>query len=257
MTYSAWLDQVVGASLVTWDANNNLVAQLAAEVPSAANGDVSADGLTITFKVETKPQMVRWPTADIERCALYLANPGGSEERPHQPRQAMIKSPALIRRMTPLLCFISKPCTLPGRLCSPWVRIQLACSFLPIFSKVRPASRRMLRSTSPTVGAGAYMIKEWVAGDHMTLVANPNYYGAKPKICQINIKFVPDTTTALAALKTGDVDFVPDFAEGDIPTLSCFGPCPAICAWILRRSSSTCCSTSASPTAPKRMPQAP
>ena len=55
MTYSAWLDQVVSASLVTWDANNNLVAQLATEVPSAANGDVSADGLTITFKVETKP----------------------------------------------------------------------------------------------------------------------------------------------------------------------------------------------------------
>ncbi len=84
MTYSAWLDQVVGASLVTWDANNNLVAQLAAEVPSAANGDVSADGLTITFKVKTKPQMVRWPTADFERCTLHLAITGGSEERPHQ-----------------------------------------------------------------------------------------------------------------------------------------------------------------------------
>ena len=57
MTYSAWLDQVVGASLVTWDAKNNLVAQLASEVPSAANGDVSADGLTITFKL--KPNL-KW-----------------------------------------------------------------------------------------------------------------------------------------------------------------------------------------------------
>ncbi len=76
----------------------------------------------------------------------------------------------------------------------------------------------------PTVGAGAYLIKDWVAGDHMTLVVNPNYYGAKPKISQINIKFVPDTTTALAALKTGDVDFVPDFSEGDIPTLTALAP---------------------------------
>src|SRR5271157_3965358 len=57
MTYSAWLDQVVGASLVTWDAKNNLVAQLATEVPSAANGDVSADGLTVTFKL--KPNL-KW-----------------------------------------------------------------------------------------------------------------------------------------------------------------------------------------------------
>ncbi len=87
MTYSAWLDQVVGASLVTWDAKNNLVAQLAVDVPSASNGEVSADGLTVTFKVETKPQMVRWPTPDLQRCTLYLAKPGGSEERPHQPRR--------------------------------------------------------------------------------------------------------------------------------------------------------------------------
>ena len=77
---------------------------------------------------------------------------------------------------------------------------------------------------SPTVGAGPFLVKEWVAGDHMTLVQNPNYNGTAPKLTQINIKFVPDTTTALAALKTGDVDFVPDFAEGDIPTLSALEP---------------------------------
>ena len=41
---------------------------------------------------------------------------------------------------------------------------------------------------------------------------------------QINIKFVPDPKTALAALKTGDVDFVPDFAESDIPTISALEP---------------------------------
>ena len=51
----------------------------------------------------------------------------------------------------------------------------------------------MPKSTSPTVVAGAFMIKEWVAGDHMTLVPNPNYYGAKPKLSEIDIKFVPDT----------------------------------------------------------------
>jgi peptide/nickel transport system substrate-binding protein len=58
----------------------------------------------------------------------------------------------------------------------------------------------------------------------MTLVANSNYYQGTPKLAQINIKFVPDPETALAALKTGDVDLVPDFAESDIPTLSALEP---------------------------------
>ena len=73
------------------------------------------------------------------------------------------------------------------------------------------------------------MIKEWVAGDHMTLVPNPNYYGGDPKLSQINIKFVAVLTqAALAALKTGDVDFVPDFAESDIPDPYRSGTRPAL-----------------------------
>ena len=85
MTYSAWLDQVVGASLLTWDAKNNLVAQLAAEVPSTANGDVSADGLTVTFKLKPNLKWSDGQPLDLKRCALYLAKPDGPEERPHQP----------------------------------------------------------------------------------------------------------------------------------------------------------------------------
>jgi len=58
----------------------------------------------------------------------------------------------------------------------------------------------------------------------MTLLPNPNYWKGHPKLDQIQIKFVPDPETALAALKTGDVDFVPDFAESDVPTLTALEP---------------------------------
>jgi len=52
------------------------------------------------------------------------------------------------------------------------------------------------------------------------MVANPNYWQGTAKLAQINFKIVPNPETALAALKTGDVDMVPDFSESDIKTLS-------------------------------------
>jgi len=223
MTYSAWLDQVVGASMVTWDAKNNLVPQLATEVPSTANGDVSADGLTITFKL--KPGL-KWSDGQpiTSKDVLFTWQQQVDQKNAPISRSGYtsITSIDTPDDTTAVLHFSS--------VYAPW----------PTLFSVGPNTTGMLLPAhilqgqegleknaeihSPTVVAGAYMIKEWVAGDHMTLVANPNYYGGTPKISQINIKFVPDTTTALAALKTGDVDFVPDFAESDIPTLSALEP---------------------------------
>jgi peptide/nickel transport system substrate-binding protein len=55
------------------------------------------------------------------------------------------------------------------------------------------------------------MFKEWVSGDHMTFVKNPSYWGPKPHLDQITIKFEPDTNTQLADLRTGTIDMGWDF----------------------------------------------
>jgi peptide/nickel transport system substrate-binding protein len=49
MSYSIWIVQLTFAGLAEWDENNNLVPDLATEIPTADNGGVSADGLTITW----------------------------------------------------------------------------------------------------------------------------------------------------------------------------------------------------------------
>jgi peptide/nickel transport system substrate-binding protein len=62
------------------------------------------------------------------------------------------------------------------------------------------------------VGTGPFVFKEWVSGDHMTLVKNNNYWGShKAYLDQITIKFEPDTNTELADLRTGTIDFGVDF----------------------------------------------
>jgi len=48
MSYAIWMTQMTLAGLGEWDAEGNFIPELAAELPSADNGGVSADGLTIT-----------------------------------------------------------------------------------------------------------------------------------------------------------------------------------------------------------------
>jgi ABC-type transport system substrate-binding protein len=55
------------------------------------------------------------------------------------------------------------------------------------------------------VGAGPYILKEWVKGDRLVFVRNENYYGDKPTVAQITWKIVPEAATREAMLRTGQV----------------------------------------------------
>lgn len=55
-------------------------------------------------------------------------------------------------------------------------------------------------------GTGAYTLQEWVRGDHITLVANANYFKAKPKVDKLVFRIIPDDTTRTMMLKTGELD---------------------------------------------------
>jgi peptide/nickel transport system substrate-binding protein len=72
---------------------------------------------------------------------------------------------------------------------------------------------------NPTVGDGPYVFEEWESGSFARFVANENYWGPKPKIDEIFIRFVPDDASQVAALKTGDADLGTFISYSDIPGL--------------------------------------
>lgn len=60
-------------------------------------------------------------------------------------------------------------------------------------------------------GTGPFMEVEYVAGDHYTVEANPDYWGEdKPAVGEIRFNFYPDPTSRLLALQAGDVDMITD-----------------------------------------------
>ena len=57
------------------------------------------------------------------------------------------------------------------------------------------------------LSSGPYMLEEWVTGDHMTFVRNPNYYEKdKPQIDQIIVQIVPDAAVRRTMMVEGDAD---------------------------------------------------
>jgi peptide/nickel transport system substrate-binding protein len=63
------------------------------------------------------------------------------------------------------------------------------------------------------------MVKEWVKGDHLTLEANPNYWRGAPPIQTLIYKPVPEKSTRMNLLITGEADIVKDLDPDDLAQL--------------------------------------
>ena len=58
------------------------------------------------------------------------------------------------------------------------------------------------------VGTGPYQLSSWRRGDSIQLGANPKYWGAKPKLPSVTLKYFKDATAMNNALLTGGIDVI-------------------------------------------------
>ena len=56
------------------------------------------------------------------------------------------------------------------------------------------------------IGIGPYLIKEWVSGDHATLVKRDDYWGEGYTFDTIECRFIADANSRSLALQSGDID---------------------------------------------------
>ena len=65
-----------------------------------------------------------------------------------------------------------------------------------------------------TIGSGPYVVTEWVANDHYTLVYNDKYWGDEPSVKKLSVRVIPDATTQDLMFKNGELDII-DLASLD------------------------------------------
>ena len=64
------------------------------------------------------------------------------------------------------------------------------------------------KEPSDTIGTGPYIVTEWVANDHYTLVYNDKYWGDEPSVKKMDVRVIPDPSTQNLMFQNGELDLI-------------------------------------------------
>ena len=92
------------------------------------------------------------------------------------------------------------------------------------FASVGIQSAKHLQATGgkpleKAVGSGPYMVKEWVRGDHLTLEANPNYWGEAAKTKTVIFRWNSEAAARLTSLKAGEANGIDNPDTNDFASI--------------------------------------
>ena len=59
-----------------------------------------------------------------------------------------------------------------------------------------------------TIGTGPYIVTEWEANDHYTLVYNDKYWGEEPSVKKLVARVIPDASTQNLMFQNGELDMI-------------------------------------------------
>jgi peptide/nickel transport system substrate-binding protein len=217
---------------------STVVPVLASALPT-----VSADGLTYTFKLRTgvkfhdgtdfnadavKYNYDRWAaytTGDLQDNAYYYgAVFGGFGSASNI---ASVTAPdaqtAVITLKTPQSNFLLSQTLGVFGIQSPTALKAANADSTPLSSN--KYAEGLLPQGQDMVGTGPFIFKEWVAGDHVTLVKNPNYWDTAnvAHLDQITMKPFKDSTSKLQALQSGGADLAFSISPTDVTTAQSSG----------------------------------
>jgi peptide/nickel transport system substrate-binding protein len=206
-TFALMVNQTLWAPLFYGDSSGVVHPGLASEMPTVANGDVSSDLKTWTFKL--KPNL-QWSdgqplNADDVDFTWKLWNSGkytvGSSVGFN-----LITSADVSADKQAITFHLKEPF---GLFMTSWIDGSFAPMPAHVLSKMPMDQIQKSKETlNPSVTSGPFMMKEAVQGNHYTVVKNPKYYRASeglPYLDSIVFKIVPDQDTIFKDFQAGSI----------------------------------------------------
>ncbi|MGD0474669.1 MAG: peptide ABC transporter substrate-binding protein [Candidatus Velthaea sp.] len=206
-TTEGLLNRLSFDTLVSVEADGKtLVPILAKTVPSVANGGISSDGLTITYRLRSGVKWqdgVPFTSKDVKfTWQAMLNNNNNVTARVGYEDVRRVDTPDA----TTVVFHLKQKF-------APFVNTVFAESDDPIcivpehiLGKYKDVNR--VPFNQMPIGTGPFKVVRWVRGDHIELAANPEYFLGPPKLKTIVVREVPDENTSINQLRTHDIDWL-------------------------------------------------
>jgi peptide/nickel transport system substrate-binding protein len=200
------IDSLFSDKLISMDGRGNFVPMLAQRVPTQANGDISADGLTIRYRLRHN---VRWhdgvpfTSKDVRFTYDAIMNPANDVVS----RNGYDDVRAVTTPDAYTVVFHLK------RSYGPFV----ATAFSESDSPYEILPEHLLGGlhdvnnapfNAHPIGTGPFKFVRWIRGDRIVFTRNDDYFLGKPKLKTIIVKLIPDENTEVEQLRTHEIDWM-------------------------------------------------
>ena len=213
---------LVFEGLLGFNQDLTLKAIVADAIPTVANGGISADGKTYTFKIKsaatwsdgTKVTAQQFeysikrmlnPDLAAEYASFYWIIKGGQAY--YSAVSATAAEKATLKAAVGVTAVDASTLRITLERSSPtFLQLMALWPVYPVREDVITANGATWTEAGKYVGNGPFILKEWVHQDHMTFTPNTNYWGTKPKLTKITYKMITDINAAFAAYKNNELD---------------------------------------------------
>ncbi|MGD0061248.1 MAG: ABC transporter substrate-binding protein [Verrucomicrobiia bacterium] len=179
----------------------------------ATSWTISPDGLTYTFKLRTGVKFHDGTPLDAPAAAFSFLRQMDKSNPAHLPDATFAYWSAMFNMITAVE--VVDPMTLRLRLREPNAPL-LASLCIPAGDLISP---KFIDQRHP-VGTGPFRFVDWVPNERITLDANPDYWDGKPQIDRLIFKVVPDSSTRLIQLQTGQIQAMDGIDPNSLPIIN-------------------------------------
>ena len=206
-----YISEMTEAYLVKYDSHNNPYPELLTSIPTQANGGISKDGDTITWRLR---HGARWSDGapfnadDVVFSTQVVLNPANNEVG--RDGWNLIKKIDEPDKYT-VVYHLKKPY-------SPYIPTFFGSAganpdILPKHLLAKYPNINNIPYDAKPVGIGPFRVVVWKRGDSVELEANPYYFRGTPKLQHIIYKLIPSADTLLTLLQTGEVELWPQLGS--------------------------------------------
>jgi peptide/nickel transport system substrate-binding protein len=209
-----------------FDDQNNPIPLLVEELPTLENGGISADGKVITLKLRdditwSDGQPITSQDFVFTHQMITDSKNGVSVISPYDQVESVTapdERSVTVTFKAPYAAWVS----------ALWRYLLPAHVLQPVYEQ-DGSLQNAAWNRAPTVGCGPFVFQSWEAGQSARFTANQNYWMGKPKLDEIQVRFLADENAKAEALKSGQADlsvfllnaglYVPELQKANVSIL--------------------------------------